>query len=40
MIQEDGRVPVLDIGALAKIRAGDIAVRGAVARFCPARRHF
>jgi cation diffusion facilitator CzcD-associated flavoprotein CzcO len=35
MIEEDGRVPVLDIGALAKIRAGEIAVRGGVARFGP-----
>jgi hypothetical protein len=35
MIEEDGRVPVLDIGALAKIRAGKIAVRGGVARFGP-----
>ena len=33
MIEEDGRVPVLDIGALAKIREGKIAVRGGVARF-------
>ena len=33
MIEEDGRVPVLDIGALAQIRAGKIAVRGGVARF-------
>jgi cation diffusion facilitator CzcD-associated flavoprotein CzcO len=35
MIEEDGRVPVLDIGALAKIRAGKVAVRGGVARFGP-----
>ena len=35
MIEEDGCVPVLDIGALAKIRAGEIAVRGGVARFDP-----
>jgi cation diffusion facilitator CzcD-associated flavoprotein CzcO len=35
MIKEDGRVPVLDIGALAKIRDGRIAVRGGVARFGP-----
>ncbi len=33
MIEEDGRIPVLDIGALAKIRAGKIAVRSGVARF-------
>jgi len=35
MIEEDGRVPVLDIGALAKIRAGKVAVRSGVARFGP-----
>ena len=35
MIEEDGRVPVLDIGALAAIRAGRIAVRGGVSRFGP-----
>ena len=33
MIEEDGRVPVMDIGALAKIRQGKIAVRGGVAHF-------
>ncbi len=33
MVKEDGRVPVLDIGALAKIREGKIAVRGGVTRF-------
>ncbi len=33
MIAEDGRVPVLDVGAVAKIRAGEIKVRGAIARF-------
>ena len=35
MIKEDGRIPVLDIGALAKIREGKIAVRGAIASFGP-----
>jgi len=33
MIVEDDRVPVLDIGTVARIRAGDIKVRGAIARF-------
>jgi NADPH-dependent glutamate synthase beta subunit-like oxidoreductase len=33
MIEEDGRVPVLDTGAVARIRAGKIKVRGAVASF-------
>jgi cation diffusion facilitator CzcD-associated flavoprotein CzcO len=35
MVNEDSRVPVLDIGALAQIRAGKIKVRGGVARFAP-----
>lgn len=35
IVKEDGRAPVLDIGALAKIRQGKIAVRGGVARFAP-----
>jgi len=35
MIEEDGRVPVLDTGAVAKIRAGKIKVRGGVASFAP-----
>jgi len=34
-IEEDGRVPLLDIGALAQIRAGRIKVRGAIARLEP-----
>ena len=33
MIEEDGRVPVLDAGALAAIRADKIAVRGAIRAF-------
>lgn len=33
MIAEDGRVPVLDVGTVARIRAGAIAVRGGVERF-------
>ena len=33
MIEEDGRVPVLDVGTVAKIRAGAIRVRGAIERF-------
>src|SRR6185437_14117354 len=33
MIEEDGRVPLLDVGTLAKIRDGTIKVRGAIARF-------
>lgn len=33
MIAEDGRVPVLDIGTVAKIREGKIKVRGAIERF-------
>ena len=32
MIEEDGRVPVLDIGTVAKIREGKIKVRGAIER--------
>jgi cation diffusion facilitator CzcD-associated flavoprotein CzcO len=35
MIEEDGRVPVLDVGTLAKIREGKIKVRGAIASFAP-----
>jgi len=34
-VKDDGRVPLFDIGTLAQIRAGRIAVRGAVARFAP-----
>ncbi len=33
MIEEDGKVPVLDIGTIAKIREGAIKVRGGVERF-------
>jgi cation diffusion facilitator CzcD-associated flavoprotein CzcO len=32
MIEEDGRVPLLDVGTVAKIRDGSIAVRGAIDR--------
>ena len=32
MIAEDGRVPVIDVGTVAKIRAGAIAVRGDIER--------
>jgi cation diffusion facilitator CzcD-associated flavoprotein CzcO len=35
MIEEDGRVPVLDVGTIKKIREGKIEVRGAVERFTP-----
>jgi cation diffusion facilitator CzcD-associated flavoprotein CzcO len=33
MIEEDGRVPLLDIGTIAQIRAGRIKVRGDIASF-------
>jgi cation diffusion facilitator CzcD-associated flavoprotein CzcO len=33
MVEEDGRVPLIDIGTLAKIREGAIKVRGGVDRF-------
>ncbi len=33
MIEEDGRVPLIDIGTVAQIRAGRIKVRGDIARF-------
>ena len=33
MIEEDGRVPLLDIGTLAKIRDGSIKVRGGIDHF-------
>lgn len=33
MVEEDGRVPFIDIGALAQIRAGRIKVRGDIERF-------
>jgi cation diffusion facilitator CzcD-associated flavoprotein CzcO len=35
MIEEDGRVPLLDVGTLAKIRDGSIEVRGGIDRFTP-----
>jgi cation diffusion facilitator CzcD-associated flavoprotein CzcO len=33
MIEEDGRVPLIDIGTLAKIRDGSIKIRGGIDRF-------
>jgi cation diffusion facilitator CzcD-associated flavoprotein CzcO len=33
MIEEDGRVPLLDVGTVAKIRDGSIKLRGAIDRF-------
>jgi cation diffusion facilitator CzcD-associated flavoprotein CzcO len=36
MIEEDGRVPLLDIGTLARIRDGSIKVRAGIDRFTPA----
>jgi hypothetical protein len=35
MIEEDGRVPPIDIGALTRIRNGSIKVRGGIDRFTP-----
>jgi cation diffusion facilitator CzcD-associated flavoprotein CzcO len=35
MIEEDGRVPLLDVGTAAKIRAGAIKVRGAIVSVTP-----
>ena len=35
MIEEDHRVPLIDIGTLARIRDGSIEVRGGVERFTP-----
>jgi cation diffusion facilitator CzcD-associated flavoprotein CzcO len=35
MVREDRRIPVIDIGAVAKIRAGAIKVRGGVESFAP-----
>jgi cation diffusion facilitator CzcD-associated flavoprotein CzcO len=35
MVEEDGRVPLIDIGTLACIRDGSIRVRGGVDRFTP-----
>ena len=33
MVEEDGRVPLIDIGTLARIRDGSIWIRGAIDRF-------
>jgi pyruvate/2-oxoglutarate dehydrogenase complex dihydrolipoamide dehydrogenase (E3) component len=33
MVEEDGRVPLIDIGTLAKIRDGSITIRGGIDRF-------
>ena len=33
MVEEDGRVPLIDIGTLAKISDGSIRIRGAIDRF-------
>jgi cation diffusion facilitator CzcD-associated flavoprotein CzcO len=33
MVEEDGRVPLIDVGTLAKIRDGSIGIRGAIDRF-------
>jgi hypothetical protein len=35
MVEEDGRVPLLDIGTVAQIRAGRIKVRGGIASLGP-----
>ena len=35
MVEEDGRVPLIDIGTLAKIRDGSIKLRGGIDRFTP-----
>jgi cation diffusion facilitator CzcD-associated flavoprotein CzcO len=35
MVEEDGRVPLLDVGTVAQIRAGRIKVRGDIASFGP-----
>jgi cation diffusion facilitator CzcD-associated flavoprotein CzcO len=35
MIAEDGRIPLLDIGTMARIRDGSIQVRGGIDRFTP-----
>jgi cation diffusion facilitator CzcD-associated flavoprotein CzcO len=35
MIEEDGRVPLIDIGTLARIRDGSIRIRGGIDRFTP-----
>jgi cation diffusion facilitator CzcD-associated flavoprotein CzcO len=33
MVEEDGRVPLIDVGTLARIRDGSIGIRGAINRF-------
>jgi cation diffusion facilitator CzcD-associated flavoprotein CzcO len=33
MVEEDGRVPLIDVGTLAKIRDGSIKIRGGIDRF-------
>jgi len=35
MVEEDGHVPLIDIGTLGKIRDGSIRIRGAIDRFVP-----
>jgi cation diffusion facilitator CzcD-associated flavoprotein CzcO len=35
MVEEDGRVPLIDIGTLARIRDGSIKIRGGIDRFTP-----
>jgi NAD(P)H-nitrite reductase large subunit len=35
MVEEDGRVPLLDIGTVARIRDGSIGIRGGIDRLTP-----
>jgi cation diffusion facilitator CzcD-associated flavoprotein CzcO len=35
MVEQDGRVPLIDVGTLAKIRDGSIKIRGGIDRFTP-----
>ncbi|MBU6458735.1 MAG: NAD(P)/FAD-dependent oxidoreductase [Bradyrhizobium sp.] len=35
MVREDGRVPLIDVGTLARIRDGSIGIRGGIDRFTP-----
>jgi cation diffusion facilitator CzcD-associated flavoprotein CzcO len=35
MVEEDGRVPLIDVGTLAKIRDGSIKIRGGIDRLTP-----
>jgi cation diffusion facilitator CzcD-associated flavoprotein CzcO len=35
MVEEDGRVPLIDVGTLAKIRDGSIKIRSGIDRFTP-----